>query len=537
MQEFNLREMIAKALDEMKQQGATAKQLKIYRSTGFGNALRYFDRSGVTDVSTDMLDDYLSKMHLDYLSGNYSEWKWRAVRRGKELLVNYVTCGSIDLKPLSPWDHDLGRAKQSVIYDKPLKSQLDEPLNLFTIVWKIRKLLAEAGYTESSIKHYTSEGLTVILRKHYEAGLETYSESLTEKIVCDKRIDYEKGCTSRQSYQNLRKAALFIDSFVKAGAIDLTKAPSCNIRKLSSIFEKQLNTFCAVMIKEYRLKPSSVNTLTSAIRNFLFGLESMGIFSFEKLDQLTVSRCITLLTPKYPCGAGNLLYGLRVFFRFLYESKMTTNDLSKALPKAFAVKKTFHEPFSNEELKLLLSAPDRNTFIGCRDYAMMLLASKTGLRACDIVNLKREDIDWRNNQINIVQQKTGVAVSLPLPVDAGNAIAEYLLKYRPESSSPHIFLCKSRTVRPFASNSASAMVTRYMKLTGLYDPSKRRGFHSLRRSFGTALLDNEIPMELIQQLLGQTQMNSMKPYLSVNEKGLKQCALSLAGTFVKEAAI
>ena len=110
MQEFNLREMIAKALDEMKQQGATAKQLKIYRSTGFGNALRYFDRSGVTDVSTDMLDDYLSKMHSDYLLGNYSEWKWRAVRRGKELLVNYVTCGSIDLKPLSPWDHDLGRA-------------------------------------------------------------------------------------------------------------------------------------------------------------------------------------------------------------------------------------------------------------------------------------------------------------------------------------------------------------------------------------------------------------------------------------------
>ena len=76
-----------------------------------------------------------------------------------------------------------------------------------------------------------------------------------------------------------------------------------------------------------------------------------------------------------------------------------------------------------------------------------------------------------------------------------------------------------------------------MKLTGIHDPLKRRGFHSLRRSFGTSLLNNEIPMDLIQQLLGHTQMNSMKPYLSVNEKGLKQCALSLTFEAGKEASI
>lgn len=426
---------------------------------------------------------------------------------------------------------------KNVILKTPSGDQINEPNTLFVIVWKIKQLLIEADYTESTIRHYTSEGLTVILRKHYESGLETYSKSLTNEIVCDKRSDYENGRTSRQSFQNLRKAALFIDSFVKTGKIDLTKCPSWNRREQSSIFENHLNAFCNLMIKEYRLKTSSVNTLNSAIRNFLFGLESMGVFSFEKLDQLTVNRCITFIAPKYPCGAGGLLYATRLFLKYLYEANVTSSDLSTALPKTFAVKKTFREPFSADELELLLSAPNRNTPVGCRDYAMMLLALKTGLRACDIVNLKREDIDWRSKQINIVQQKTGVAVSLPLPVDAGNAVAEYLLKYRPESSLPYVFLCKSRTVRPFASRSASAAVTKYMKRTGIYDPSKRRGFHSLRRSFGTALLDNEIPMELIQQLLGQTQINSMKPYLSVNESGLKQCALSLACATGKEASV
>ena len=414
-----------------------------------------------------------------------------------------------------------------IIIKKPSVRQLNQPNNLFTIVWKIKALLYEAGYTENSIRHYTSEGLTVILRKHYEAGTEIYSEKLTHDIVCAKRSDCENGKTSRQQYQNLRKAAFFITSFVKNGTIDLSRMSPWNLTSLSKNFEKQLASFCNLMLSEHYLKLSSVNTVRSAIRNFLFCLENMGIFSFDKITPLVISRCITVASQKYSRGAGSLLYAVRLFLRYLYEMNITDSDFVTAIPRTFAVKKTFHEPFTADEIQLLLSVPDRNTVVGNRNYAIMMLAAKTGLRACDIVNLKREDIDWHRKQINIIQQKTGVALSLPIPVEAGNAVAEYLLKYRPESSLPFVFLCQSRTTRPLNSRSACAIVTRYMKSVGIHDPLKRRGFHSLRRSFGTGLLDNEVPMELIQQLLGHTQMNSMKPYLSVAEEGLKQCALSL----------
>ena len=410
----------------------------------------------------------------------------------------------------------------------PTKEQLDDPRNLFAIVWKIRQLLVEAGYSESSIRHYTSEGLNVILRMHYEAGSEVYSECLTNELVAAKRKDYENGITSRQSFQNLRKGAVFISSFVNTGHIDLSRLPSINTCILCSGYEVTLDSFCDLMLKEHRLKRSSVQTIRSAIRNFLLGLESIGVFSLDKLDRPVVNHCITITAKRYPRGAGSLLYAMRLFLGYLYETEVIKTDLNSSLPQTFAVKKTFHEPFSSAEIQMLLSVPDRSTCIGSRNYAIMLLASKTGLRACDIVCLKREDIDWRRKQIHIVQQKTGVALSIPLPVDAGNAIAEYLLKYRPESELPNIFLCKNRTVRALDSRSASAIVTKYMKEIGIHDPARRRGFHSLRRSFGTVLLDNEIPMELIQQFLGHTNMNSMKPYLSVNEKGLKQCALSLS---------
>ena len=76
-----------------------------------------------------------------------------------------------------------------------------------------------------------------------------------------------------------------------------------------------------------------------------------------------------------------------------------------------------------------------------------------------------------------------------------------------------------------------------MKRTGIYDPKRRRGIHSFRRTFGTNLLKCDIPMELIQQLLGHTQMNSMKPYLSVEEEGLKRCALSLVYSSREEARL
>ena len=537
MQNFNLNELVAKALDEMEQHGATAKQLYVYRTTGFGSALRYFSKKGVSNVDAEMLDAYLRIMHSGYLQGEYSEWKWRLVRRGKEILSLFMEQGCFGLKPLRPWDHKLGKSRQSIIYDKPLESQFREPLNLFVIVWKIRNLLVEAGYTQNSIRHYTSEGLTVILRKHYEAGTEIYSESLIKDIVLSKRTDYENGQTSRQSYQNLRKAAFLINTFVKTGVLDLERVPSFNKHCLCDVFDKKLNDFCSLMIKESRLKSSSVRTLKSAVRNFLFGLENMEIYSFQTLTPLDVSRCITIISKKYPCGAGTLLFAAQKFLRYLYETNITDTDLSNTLPKTFSVKNTFHEPFTADELQLLFSLPKRNTITGNRDYAIMLLAVKTGLRACDIVALKRENIDWRRKQINIIQQKTGAAISLPLSVDVGNVIAEYLLKYRPDSVLPQIFLCESRTVRPFDSRSASAMFTRYMKLAGIHDPAKRRGFHSLRRTFAASLLDNEIPMDLIRQFLGHTHINSMKPYLSVNENGLKQCALSISCIYEKEASL
>lgn len=156
---------------------------------------------------------------------------------------------------------------------------------------------------------------------------------------------------------------------------------------------------------------------------------------------------------------------------------------------------------------------------------MMVLAAQSGLRACNVVRLNLENIDWRRREIRLVQHKAGQPLSLPLEAESGNAIADYILHGRPNLALSTLFLCHSGTDLPLDARTASGIVSKYMLRVGI--PAKRRAFHALRRTFGTGLLQNNVSFQLIRQLLGHTDINSLKPYLSIDEQGLKQCALSL----------
>lgn len=197
----------------------------------------------------------------------------------------------------------------------------------------------------------------------------------------------------------------------------------------------------------------------------------------------------------------------------------------QTLPEFVCPRKNFREGFSDDELERLLSQPDITSAVGKRDYAMMVLAVQSGLRSCDIIRLTFDCINWRTREIRVVQHKTGQPIVIPLEPETGNAIADYLLNGRPKSSLPQIFLCHVGAVRALKSRTGSAIVSKYMKGAGIH--SGYRGFHSFRRTFATNLLQNEVPIELIQQMLGQTHIDSAKPYLSIDEQGLKRCALPL----------
>jgi len=167
---------------------------------------------------------------------------------------------------------------------------------------------------------------------------------------------------------------------------------------------------------------------------------------------------------------------------------------------------------------------------------MLLLALRTGLRSVDILHLKLEDIHWRTNTIEIIQEKTQVPLVLPLLTDVGNAIADYLLHGRPESSLPYVFL---RTLAPFqnlSSHSACyAISCKIMKAAGIRQgKADCKGFHCLRHSVAARLLSEETPLPVISSILGHRNKDSAKVYLSTDLDHLRDCALSLVGIEVAQ---
>ena len=147
-----------------------------------------------------------------------------------------------------------------------------------------------------------------------------------------------------------------------------------------------------------------------------------------------------------------------------------------------------------------------------------------------MLNLKLQDIHWKDAEISIVQRKTNRQLILPLDQETGDAIADYLLHGRPTSKSTFVFL---RSVAPYTnlkvgSCIGSRIVQKYAALSGVvWTTEERKGFHSFRRSLGRELLENDVPVCTISEILGHAYRNSTKQYLSVDVKHLRECALPL----------
>ena len=168
--------------------------------------------------------------------------------------------------------------------------------------------------------------------------------------------------------------------------------------------------------------------------------------------------------------------------------------------------------------------PDADTAV--RDRAMILLALRLGLRKSDIIKLDLREIDWENDCISFIQQKTDVPITLPLLPDVGNAIMDYVLNHRPQSRCSTVFLRHYAPHTPLSfGNSAPKNY-----LSGFdSDDCPERGYHILRRTFATGMLRNNIPRSVISAAIGQVDPNSADVYLSVDEENMRKCAISLKG--------
>ena len=179
------------------------------------------------------------------------------------------------------------------------------------------------------------------------------------------------------------------------------------------------------------------------------------------------------------------------------------------------------------EVRRLLNQIDRSTAVGRRDYAILLLLARLGLRSGEVASLELEDIDWKGGCLS-VRGKNGRRNQLPLPKDVGDAIVDYLRRGRPGSHSRRVFLRARAPVRGFLSQSAVGTIVRHALLRhGIEAPTA--GAHQFRHGLATEMLRQGASLEDIGELLGHRSPETTKIYTKVDLESLRTLALPWPG--------
>ena len=279
-------------------------------------------------------------------------------------------------------------------------------------------------------------------------------------------------------------------------------------------------------------KNMAKSTIQFAIRvssDFLIYIENIDKFKVNDIKAQDVSQYFgqESFTGRKPEGVRAYAYKLKSFLRHLEDTdKLENKNLSLAVPKLFAKQESIITIMSEKAAGFLRSEDKPETKTLVRDHAMILLALRLGIRCSDIAKMKLVDIDWKNDGISFVQQKTKVPITLPLLPDVGNAIMNYILDYRPQAPDSAIFL---RHYAPYtALTSKSNLVSKYLDDFSSED-CPEKSFHILRRTCASKMQSNSIPRSVISASLGHIDPNSSDVYISTDEKKMRRCAISLKG--------
>ncbi|HXZ73117.1 MAG TPA: site-specific integrase, partial [Streptosporangiaceae bacterium] len=179
------------------------------------------------------------------------------------------------------------------------------------------------------------------------------------------------------------------------------------------------------------------------------------------------------------------------------------------------------------EVARIVEAIDRDNPCGKRDYAIILLITRLGLRGVDIRGLEFADFDWRGNRLFVTQAKTGHPVQLPLLKEVGWAVIDYIRHGRPDCDCPQLFVRHTAPIGPFSDQDhLHQILVKHARVAHVRVSEKRRhGMHSLRHTLATRLMENGTPVEQIADILGHQSAESTGVYLKSSLGLLSRCAL------------
>lgn len=293
-------------------------------------------------------------------------------------------------------------------------------------------------------------------------------------------------------------------------------------------FQPAADNFMSIIRQNYAR--TSCRQFQSRLENFLDYLYDHNCRTFSSITKDNIlgywkTREIrSKTTQEYDC------YFLRKFLDYLYENSYTQIDNSVFVPYIKGNRKgRLPSYYTTEEITTLLSSVERSNPVGKRDYALLLIAIRYGMRIGDIRNLKLSDINWHESKFTFCQSKSEKVITFPLLEDVATALIDYFQNGRPETSCRNIFVRHNAPFDEFGKDdNLHYIINKYMRISGITGFHHRKhGFHIFRHSIAGNMLNMGIPLPVVSEVLSHSKTDTTMIYTKIGIDQLKTCALEV----------
>jgi site-specific recombinase XerD len=311
----------------------------------------------------------------------------------------------------------------------------------------------------------------------------------------------------------------------REGVIATEKAPAPR----PTATERCIQAYAGYLRDARALASQTIVNYVPFIRGFLADRFREGPVRLARLNATDVVRFVERRAPRLHLKRAKLLTtALRSFLRYVRYRGEVTLDLAAAVPiVANWSMPAIPRAIGDDLVRDLLASIDRRTAMGRRDYAVVLLLARLGLRSGEVASLELDDLDWATGQVN-VRGKGGHRTALPLPADVGRAIAAYLRHGRPRSPSRRVFLRARAPIRGFLSQCAIGSIIRHaLHRAGIQAPTT--GAHQFRHALATQMLRRGASLAEIGDILRHRHPQTTAIYAKVDLTALRTLAVPWPG--------
>lgn len=384
--------------------------------------------------------------------------------------------------------------------------------------------LQKLSYSDSTINQYRSawQRVAVFMSKN---ELQYYSASVGEAVIYHLIGDRTYDVLDRWE-KEIIQCTNVLTEYWETDSVKFRR--SKKIRKLHGTMGESMLAYVSYK-KSFGISRDTQEDYKYHFEFFLNYLNDIGVTGSSSINQQLIVKYANQLGFCTPYVRHRNLSIIKGYLRYLYDQGQTELDYSRIVPKDKYVKQPkLPSTYSKDEVNTLISVIDRSSPKGKRDYAMVLITARLGLRASDVCNLTFENIQWEKSLITLTQQKTNQRIELPLLSEIGESIIDYMKYGRPESKLRYIFLHVNFPYDRLNRSTLHSIVCLYLRKAGIkFKEERKHGPHALRHSLAGILLEKKTPIPVISEVLGHKNTESTRYYLRIDIHSLRQCALEV----------